>query len=254
MASFIINTKAEFLKSRRTLAYRAAFIAGTALPLLYALGYILYTKPFTADLSTYPWEAHAKNCWQMGAAFFPMYVTVITSLVVQTEYKNNTWKLVYTQPRSYADIFFSKFVVIQLLIMGSLLLFNISIIASGYLSDIFRPQYSFFEVPPPIAAFAKITARIYIASLCITAFQYWLSLRFKNYITSLGIGIGLTIMAIAILKWDKVVYFPYAYPILTYFKAMQTKGLANHEWYSLMGTAVALVFGFWNMVTRKERG
>jgi len=254
MASFIINTKAEFLKSRRTLAYRAAFIAGSVLPLLYALAYIIYPKAFMAELGSMPWESHAKGSWQMGAAFFPMYVTVITSLVVQTEYKNNAWKLVYTQPRSYADIFFSKFVVIQLLIMGSLLLFNISIITSGYIADIFRPQYGFFETPPPIAAFARLTARIYIASLCITAIQYWLSLRFKNYITSLGIGIGLTIMAIAILQWDKVVYFPYAFPILTYFKAMNVKGLASHEWYSLMYTAIALVLGFWNMVRRKERG
>jgi hypothetical protein len=254
MASFIINTKAEFLKSRRTLAYRVAFLAGTALPLLYALGYIIYPKPFLADMSTVPWEAHAKSCLQMGAAFFPMYVTMITSLVVQTEYKNNTWKLVYTQPRSYTDIFFSKFLVIQILIMGSLLLFNISIIATGYIADIFRPQYAFFEVPVPAAFLASITFRLYVASLCITAIQYWLSLRFKNYITSLGIGIGLTIMGMAILKWDKVIYFPYAYPILTYFKQMDAKGLVKHEWYSLMGTAVALALGLWNMVRRKERG
>lgn len=254
MASFIINIKAEFLKSRRTLAYRAALIAGIALPVLYALGYIVYPKPFLVDLSTVPWEAHAKSCLQMGAAFFPMYVTMITSLVVQTEYKNNTWKLVYTQPRSYADIFFSKFVVIQILIMGSLLLFIISIITTGYIAEIFRPQYAFFELPVPIAFLTSIAVRLYIACLCITAIQYWLSLRFKNYITSLGIGIGLTIMGMAILKWDKVIYFPYAYPILTYFKQMNIKGLARHEWYSLAGTAIALVLGFWNMVRRKERG
>lgn len=254
MASFIINTKAEFLKSRRTLAYRAAFIAGTMLPMFYALAYIIYPKTFLAELGDTPWQSHAKGCWQLGTAFFPMFVTIITGLVVQTEYKNNAWKLIYTQPRSYADIFFSKFVVIQLLIMASLLLFNISIITSGYIADVFRPQYAFFETLPPVDVFARLTARIYIASLCITAIQYWLSLRFKNYIASLGIGIALTILGFAILQWDKIVYFPYAFPILTFFKAMDVKGLARHEWYSLIGTVIALASGFLFTVSRKERG
>ncbi|MBO9632245.1 MAG: ABC transporter permease [Chitinophagaceae bacterium] len=254
MANFMINTKAEFLKSRHTLAYRAAFIAGIVLPVLHMLGYILKPEHFLQDLSTRPWEMHATYCWKFGAAFFPMYVTILTSLVVQTEFRNNTWKMVYTQPRSYIDIYFSKFVVIQLLLLGSILLFNVSLIVTGSIANIFRPEFAFFKQPVPVGDMLMVTARMYIASLCITAIQYWFSLRFRNFITSLGIGIGLTIVALILLPWDGVVYFPYAYPILTYFKALKVNGIATHEWYSLIGTAAALLLGFWNIVTRKERG
>jgi hypothetical protein len=254
MANFLINTKAEFLKSRRTLAYRLAFIAGISMPLLFMFAYILKPDAFLNNLSQQPWEAHMKNAWQFGAAFFPMYVTILVSLVVQTEYRNNTWKMVYMQPRSHADIFFSKFVVIQLLLLASLLIFNLAILASGYFANIFQSGYAFFQKSPPLDVMLKLTARMYIASLCITAIQYWFSLKFKNFITSMGLGIGLTIVAFIILRWDKVVYYPYAYPALTYFKAMQAKGLATHEWNSLAGAVTALLLGFWNIVKRKERG
>jgi hypothetical protein len=224
------------------------------MPLLFMIAYILKPNSFLNDLSQQPWEAHMKHTWQFGAAFFPMYVTILVSLVVQTEYRNNTWKMVYMLPRSHADIFFSKFVVIQLLLLASLLIFNLAILATGYFANIFHSGYAFFQKAPPLDVMLKLTARMYIASLCITAIQYWFSLRFKNFITSMGLGIGLTIVAFIILKWDKVVYYPYAYPALTYFKAMQVKGLATHEWNSLAGAATALLLGFWNIVKRKERG
>ncbi|WP_127126599.1 ABC transporter permease [Pseudoflavitalea rhizosphaerae] len=253
MANFLINTKAEFLKSRRTLAYRVAFIAGVAMPVLFMLGYILKPGAFS-ELKAQAWEAHMKNVWQFGAAFFPMYVTILASLVVQTEYRNNTWKMVYMQPRSHADIFFSKFMVIQLLLLASLLIHNLAILTTGYLANLFHSEYAFSRNAPPLEMMLRITVRMYIASLCITAIQYWFSLRFRNFITSMGLGIGLTIVAFIILQWDKVVYYPYAYPALTYFKAGQVNGLATHEWNSLAGAATALLLGFWNIARRKERG
>lgn len=253
MASFIINTKAEFLKSRHTLAYRVSFIAGVAMPVLFMIAYIV--KPdILNDMAGKPWEFHIKNVWQFGAAFFPMYVTILASLVVQTEYRNNTWKMVYMQPRSYADIFFSKFMVIQILLVASLLILNLAILSTGYIANIFHTQYEFFKKAPPLEGMLQLTARMYIASLCITAIQYWFSLRFKNFITSMGLGIGLTIVAFIILRWDKVALYPYAYPALTFFKRGDVKGLATHELNSLAGAATALLLGFWNISRRKERG
>lgn len=254
MANFLINTKAEFLKSRRTLAYRVSIIAGVAMPVLFMFAFIFKPDAFLIDLAAQPWEVHLKNVWQFGAAFFPMYVTIIASLVVQTEYRNNTWKMVYMQPRSHADIFFSKFMVIQILLMASLLIFNLAILSTGYIANIFHSEYAFFRKAPPLEWMITLTVRMYIASLCITAIQYWFSLRFKNFITSMGLGIGLTIVAFIILKWDKVVYYPYAYPALTFFKRADMKGLAVHELNSLAGAATALLFGFWNIAKRKEHG
>lgn len=254
MASFLINTKAEFLKSRRTLAYRLAFLAGMCLPILNFLAYVIMPQTFMESLQSKPWENLLTNTLQMTAAFMPIYVTMLVSLVVQTEYRNNTWKTVYTQPRSYADIFFSKFVVIQLLLLASLLVFNLMVLTTGYLSNVVHHKYAFFDQAPPIADMLRISTRLYVSMLCVGAIQYWISLRFKNFITSMSIGLAMTIAAIMIMKWDNAVYFPYAYSVITYFKTVSIKGLAIHEIYSLIGTVVVLLLGFWNIATRKERG
>ncbi len=69
MANFLINTKAEFLKSRRTLAYRLALIAGVSMPLLFMIAYILKPDAFLNNLSQQPWEAHMKKCLAVWRRF-----------------------------------------------------------------------------------------------------------------------------------------------------------------------------------------
>lgn len=257
MASFLINTKTELLKSRRTLAYWIAFLSAIALPVMLLLAYALRPDVFVPRQGAEPWVMHIRNCWEMPAAFFPMFVTVLTSLVVQTEYKNNTWKLIYTLPRSYGDIFFSKFIVIQLLLLGSMLVFNLAVLATGSIASLLNGDYAFLSTAPPFSLMFSISAKVYVSSLCIAAIQYWLSLRFRNYVASMGIGMGLNITTFIIVKWDKIIYFPYAYPFLTYFKGgegIASNGLARHEWYSIIGLAVVLLLSYWDIQRRKERG
>ena len=259
MASFLINTKAEMLKSRRTLAYRITFFAGISLPVLFMLAYILRPDVFTKMLSINPWEMQMKHCWEMGSVFFPMFVTILTSLVVQNEYRNNTWKNVYTQPRGYADIFFSKFAVIQLLMLASLLFMNLAMVTTAYIANIFHGAYGFFGTAIPIGKMLSFSVHIYLASLAVSVIQYWLSMRFKNYVTSMGIGIGLTIAGLVMLNWDKSIYWPYLHPLFTYMgerkhNAQSIAGIAKHEWYSIIYAAVLLPLSFLSIVSRKERG
>jgi hypothetical protein len=98
------------------------------------------------------------------------------------------------------------------------------------------------------------TGKQYIAVLAMTAIQYWMSLRMRNYIAPLGIGLALIIIGIIILPWSKVIYFPYAYTAVTFFKNKGSNGLADHEIYSLVWFGVVLSLAFWDTVNRKERG
>jgi hypothetical protein len=88
----------------------------------------------------------------------------------------------------------------------------------------------------------------------MTSIQYWLSLRMRNYIGPLGIGLALVIIGIMILKWSKVIYYPYAYTAVTFFRTPESNGLAKHEVYSLVWFAVVLVLAFFDTARRKERG
>jgi hypothetical protein len=255
MATFLINTRTELWKCRKTAAYWITIIGSAFIPLFLMIAYISFPKEFVGDLGNNPWNNHIKNTWQAAAAlFFPFYAIMVTSLVVQIEYRNNTWKQVYASPRSYADIFFSKFCIIQLLILSCFILFIVSILSSAVLANAFRPQYKIFDTAVPWQRLFGFAAKQYIAIMGMTAIQYWLTLRLKNYIAPLGIGLALVILGIIILSWDKVIYYPYAYTAVTFFKNKGSNGLANHEIYSLIWFGVILSLAFWDTANRKERG
>ena len=53
--------------------------------------------------------------------------------------------------------------------------------------------------------------------LAIAAIQYWLSLRFRNFVVALGIGFALYITGLTIRQWEHIDWYPYMYPFLVYF-------------------------------------
>jgi lantibiotic transport system permease protein len=255
MATFIINTKTELWKTRKTAAYWITLIGSAFIPLFLMIAYLSFPKDSIGDLVNDHWSNHIKNAWQSAAAlFFPFYTIIVTSLVVQIEYRNNTWKQVYASPRSYADIFFSKFCIIHLYIISCFLLFNVFVVGGALIANTFRPQYKFFDTAIPWTKLMSFTGKQYVAILGMTSIQYWLSLRLRNYIAPLGIGLALVIIGFLILGWSKVIYYPYAYTVVTFFKNKGSNGLASHEIYSLVWFGAILALGFWDTVNRKERG
>jgi hypothetical protein len=58
------------------------------------------------------------------------------------------------------------------------------------------------------------------------------------------------------MGWDKVVYFPYAYTAITYFRGLEGEGKGSDQvWLYSIGWFVAItLIGFLDTVNRKERG
>lgn len=107
------------------------------------------------------------------------------------------------------------------------------------------------------AMLLRLSLKIYISILGITAIQYYLSLRFKNFVVSVGIGLALVIGAITALNlhWEHVYQYPYAFPIITsdLVKKAGRPLLENHEWYSIGYMVFFLLLGFLDMKMRKEK-
>lgn len=256
MATFIINTKAELWKCRKTAAYWLTLLAGIFLPFVTWLMLVFRADHFVKAFEKAPWQSLLGDCWQPTAAFFlPMYVILVTSLVVQIEYRNNTWKQVYASPRSYADIFFSKFLVVHGLVLVALLLFNIMILLVGFSANLLHSKYGFFSTAVPWRDMLSTTGKMYTAILGLTAIQYWISLRFKNFIAPIGVGLALLITGLVIIQWEKIIYYPYAYSALTYFKELN-KGNTDlvHLTYSWVWFVAVTLLAFWDTAKRKERG
>jgi len=99
----------------------------------------------------------------------------------------------------------------------------------------------------------------FISLLAIISIQYWLSLRFRNFIVPIGIGLGLLVSALILMPWEHINKVPYAFPLLSFAgsggpEAAKSGLLASHEIYSILYFLVFTLLGFADMRFRKERG
>jgi hypothetical protein len=127
---------------------------------------------------------------------------------------------------------------------------------SGMAAGMANPAYHVSDHAIPFAAIIGIAARIYLGIIPVMAIQYWLSLRFKNFVISLGIGMGLWISGVVLLDWDKIIYYPYMYAPLMFFTdfSRHPETLSKLIINSSVCFVLALLFGAWNIRCLKEKG
>jgi len=257
VASFIYNTKAEFLKSKRTAAFWLTVVGAAFIPLVSLIKLVARPGHFIPGFKKDPWQLFINDNWQAGTFFLlPMFVILVTSLVVQTEYKNNTWKQVYASPRSMADIFLSRLIVIHSLILLAFMLFNAFIIVMACIVNLLNKGYNFFDNPVPWKTLFALTAKLYFSVLAITSIQYWLSLRFRNFIIPVGIGLALLITGFMIHQWEQLYYYPYMYPMIAFWPSFQKDPvfINKAQVFDMIWFVVVLLIAFWDMATRREKG
>lgn len=257
--SFAIATRAELLKTKRTASVWLSVLGAGFVPALFFTAYLLKPDDTVEKLRAEPWAVHFMYGWRTLSTFlFPMYVILICSLIPQIEYKNNTWKQVFSAPRSIANIFFSKLAVIHLMILLFFLLFNIFMIAGGVVVNLLNNRFTFLQHPIDWEHLVKLNLKTYISILGISAIQYWLSLRFKSFIAPVGIGLALLIATLVALSfdWEHVSKLPFAHPTLTLFSFVKpgSRFLQNHELNSIGYFIFFTIVGFLDMKLRKEKG
>jgi len=255
--SFFLNTKSEFLKLRRTSAIWLTLLAAGFLPFIDCV--ICIERPhdmipkFTKDAWLVFFHFTMKNT---AAVILPFYAILVINMIIQIEFRNFTWKQVYTTPRRYVDIFFSKLIVIHVLIICFLLLFISFTLVSGYTANLIRPGFQFLNARIPWHDIMALTLRVYAGILGVTAIQYWLSTRFRNFVVPLGIGFGLWAAGLALLDWDKIIYYPYMYATLLFYNNSSQN---PSEYVTLLTCSLAcfpifLIASFWDLYRLKEKG
>ncbi|MCR8556969.1 ABC transporter permease [Mucilaginibacter sp. BJC16-A38] len=257
MNNFFLNTRAEFLKAKRTSVTGITLIAALFVPVIDFIICLERPDVMTHRMQPGFWLPYLQFVWKNTAAIIvPIYTILITSLIVQVEYRNNTWKQVYASPRRFGDIFFSKLIVIGTLVLSFFLLFSLFFILSGTAVGMANNAYHVSANPIPFTEIIATAARIYLGILPVMAIQYWLSLRFKNFATPLGIGMALWISGIVLLDWDKIIYYPYMYAPLMFFSdfSKHPEKLPQLIINSSVCLVIALLFGAWNIRNQKEKG
>jgi len=257
MNAFIDTMRAEMLKTKGTAAVWLTLLAAVFIPFVNFM--ILTQRPdvMAPKFQTDAWLVFMRANWKnVAAIILPMYAILISNLIIQIEYRNNTWKLVYTQPRSFAGIFFSKFLLIQLFIAALLILFNLSMAGSALLAAAVNSRYHFRSGEFPFGAYLTEALRIYLGLLTLTVVQFWLSLRFRNFVVPLGMGIGLWLAGIVLMDWDKSIYYPYMYPVWLFFTdfTKYPQRLTQLTVCSAVTFVIALAIAFWDINRQPERG
>lgn len=258
--NFLSTVRIDLMKTRRSAAVWLSVLGAGVIPLVFFLMYVAKPARFYGASQEMGWASHIARSWESFASFLlPMFVILICSLVLQIEYKNNTWKQVFASPLSIGQIFFSKLVSIVLMTLLLMLMFNIFDILAAIVPNLFYPKYGFLKHAIDWGALLKLNTKTFISLLGIISLQYWLSLRFRNFIVPIGIGLGLLIICMVALSWEHSDKLPYAFPLLTLMHSFEgkTSGSSfffNHELNSIAYFLVFTLLAFLDLRFRKERG
>ncbi len=257
--SFAIVARAEVLKTKRTASVWLSVLGAGFVPAMLLTFYLMEPQKAVSELKQIPWEEHFEMGWNIMSAFLcPMYIILICTLIPQIEYRNNSWKQVFAAPQSIGTIFFSKFLTIHLLIVFFFLLFNFFMIGTAIVANSAHADFKFFDKALPVSHLLLLNFKTYISILGISAIQYVLSLRIKNFIAPIGTGLVLLVGGVILQEvgWKHIFKLPYAYPMLTLqFSDMKNRPLLeNHEWNSIAWCVAVLAIGFLELKLRKEKG
>ncbi len=191
-------------------------------------------------------EMLIKKFQMTGIVAFPIFLILICTLLPQIEYKNNTWKQVLTSPQTKGNIFAAKFINIQLLI-GVFLITNLLLMfISAVILHFMEPSLNVLNQPLNWNAILMSRVNTYVALLAICTIQFWLGLKFKNFIIPIAIGIALWFAGTILVLQSKsgfVEIFPYSFH--AYGKFPKYDPLVNPiGWTSFVYSVFFLVVGF----------
>lgn len=258
--SFLHSFKSEWLKKRHSLASWIVVVGAFFTPVIIIIARLVRSaKQATIYSSPDFWFQLWRNSWESMAIFLiPLGIILATSLIVQIEYKNNAWKQLYTTPQSLVTIFFAKLAVILVMLAQFFVLFNIGIYLSAVVPYLLIRAVPYPATPIPVQYFLWENLHYFVDVLPIIALQYLISLRYKNFMVSIGAGFIFWIGALSALSWKFGYVIPYTYGMYNYVRdspggrvvlpAVDIHGLAIG--YFVIFTAMGLVL----YLTKTEKG
>lgn len=256
---FIASFLSEWMKRKRSAASWLVFVGGFFIPTIILLAQIIEPIDLpTQNSSPDYWKHFFRLNWESMSMFLlPMGLVLSTSLIAQIEYKNNTWKQVMTTPQLPATIFFAKFAVILVMMVQFFILFNIGI----YLAAII-PSFIFSDVPYPQAPYdfllmLEITGKSFVACLPVLALQFLLSMHFRNFLASVGIGLVLIIASLFVISSTNGYLMPYAYNAYNFFMTSGSSEIKTAVDIYLMASLYFIVItalNFYLFLRKSERG
>lgn len=186
-----IALRSEFLKIRRTSSFYLCLLVAAIVPGLYLFSLLSDVDALQAFQND-PWNLYLREGWKaMSYLILPMFVILVNALLPQLEFRNNTWKQLYTTPQPLVQVFLSKLLLTHLLTILCLLAFNLLMMGSLMLAGLHHPELDLYGHTIDWTQVLASNCRLYITILGISAIQFWLGMRLRNFIIPIGIGFAL---------------------------------------------------------------
>ena len=252
---FYRSFTSEILKVKKTALLWVTALGAFAMAGIIFMVFLIRATEFVGPVGANPWVGFLEFSLPIIEIFLIPFIVLVCSSIAFYEHQAQAWKLLYTLPVRKEHFYFPKLLLALILLMGAYLLFALLTFCSGTLLGFIYPSFEFHYYSPEWANIFKVIARSFISALSIVGLHYWISLRWKNYVVPVGIGLFGYILGLSIagaFKWAQ--FIPYCAPIyigrlmggqsaasmdMTLFA-----GLSNVEWYSITGFLLFSILGF----------
>lgn len=238
------SIRSEILKTRRTGPLYLAIGAAAFGPFMSMLDILLDGVEGEHAQQIFS-EMLIKKFQMTALVAFPLFLILVSTLLPQIEYKNNTWKQVLTAPQSKLHVFAAKFINIQMLIGVFLITNMLLMLLSAVLLHFLQPSLNVLNQPVNVNSMLMARVNIYIALLAMCCIQFWLGLRFKSFIIPIAIGIACWFAGTIFVMQDMgfAAYFPYSFHAYGNFPKYDPTSNAV-GWSSLVIALIFLILGY----------
>ena len=130
---YISNTKNEVIKLKGTFAFWLTIISAVIFPLLFFIIYLVKHAKLVPALGENPWEKFMINLVQNSIPFLvPMFIVLITSLIIQVEHKSSAIKHLFSLPIPKWSVYFGKLSIVVFPIIATYIYFFLAILFSHF--------------------------------------------------------------------------------------------------------------------------
>ena len=242
-----ISFRSELFKTKRTAAFYLCLLVAAVIPVIFLID-ILTDSGAPLRLQKDPWNLYAAKGFEILAIMFlPLFAILLTTLQMQIEFRNNTWKQVYASPQTFFHIATAKMLVLHVLVLFFLLTTNVFLFSVLLIGGVTLPQLQLFSHNLDWGMLARLNMNSFVLVMGIISVQFFLSMRFRNFIVPLGIGFALWFVGAMLgfeMNWKHIDKFPHAFTMLQMSKRFPQIEQGLRWWsvgYAVLFFAIALL-------------
>lgn len=195
MQNFITALKAEHIKKKGTGIYALSIVLGSITPIMLGIAQFFDDEKPGSKIPYNHYIDFIEQCiTPFTQFFFPLLIIITVSRITQIDHKNGGWQLMETQPLQKLFIYFSKLVVVLTSNLIAIVCLIVVSCIAAFIGTLFLNIHADATTVLEPGRILWIIARIFLASLYFTAFQYFLSVLIQNFIWPMLIGIFILLL------------------------------------------------------------